>query len=256
MSILKGLSDRMERLGSLVQFAFKAARTLVSSRPDLREWIRQGYLLGNRSLGLVAVTAFIVGLVLTVQSRPTLAMFGAEGWLPSMVAISIIKEIGPVITALVCAGKIGSGIGAEVASMKVSEQIDAMDVSGINPHAYIVVPRMMAATLVVPVLVLLGDAASIVGSYVGMVMTAPIDPSLFITQAFENLEFSDLLPAVAKTVVFGLYIGLIGTHCGFESEPGPSGVAKATNRSVVTGIFGVFLIDLFFVNLTNLIFGS
>ena len=251
-----GLSGRMERLGSFARFSMKAGRTLFTSAPDFREWIRQGYLLGNRSLGLVAVTAFIVGLVLTVQSRPTLAMFGAEGWLPSMVAISIIKEIGPVITALVCIGKIGSGIGAEVASMKVSEQIDAMEVSGINSHAYIVIPKVMATTLVIPLLVLLGDTASILGSYVGMVLTAPIDPTLFLTQAFENMEYSDLLPAVAKTVVFGLYIGLIGTHCGFDAEPGPAGVAKATNRAVVQGIFGVFLIDLFFVNLTNFLFRS
>lgn len=256
MSIIEGLSERMARFGSLVRFSLEAGRTLLTSPPDLREWLRQGYLLGNRSFGLVAVTAFIVGLVLTVQSRPTLAMFGAEGWLPSMVAISIIKEIGPVITALVCCGKIGSGIGAEVASMKVSEQIDAMAVSGINPHSYIVVPRVVAATVVIPILVLLGDAASILGSYVGMALKAPIDPTLFLTHAFENMEYGDLLPAVAKTVVFGLYIGLIGNHCGFEAEPGPAGVAKATNRAVVAGIFGIFLIDLFFVNLTNLLFGS
>lgn len=246
----------MERFGGFLRFSALAGRTLLGSAPDFREWIRQGYLLGNLSLGLVLVTAFIVGMVLTVQTRPTLAMFGAEGWLPSMVAVSIIKEIGPVITALVCTGKIGSGIGAEVASMKVSEQIDAMTVSGINPHAYIVVPRVMATAMAVPILVLIGDAASLAGSYIGLALSTPMDPTLFLTRAFENLEYSDLLPAVIKTVVFGLYIGLVGAHCGFEAEPGPAGVAKATNRSVVQGILGVFLIDLFFVNVTNILYGS
>lgn len=256
MKVLANLYDRMEGFGKFLQFSMEAGRTLFTSRPDLREWIRQGYLLGNRTVGLVALTAFIVGLVLTVQTRPTLALFGAEGWLPSMVAVSIIKEIGPVITALVCSGRIGSGIGAEVASMKVSEQIDAMSVSGINPHTYIVIPRVAATTLVIPLLVLFGDAASLLGSYVGMALHGPMDPFLFLTHAFEYLEYSDLLPAVAKTVVFGLCIGLIGTQCGFEAEPGPEGVAKATNRSVVQGILGVFLIDLFFVNVTNLMFGN
>jgi phospholipid/cholesterol/gamma-HCH transport system permease protein len=218
--------------------------------------VRQGYLLGNRSFWLVAVTAFIVGLVLTVQSRPTLALFGAEGWLPSMVTISIIKEIGPVIAALVCAGRIGSGIGAEVASMKVSEQLDAMEVSGISPQACVVVPRVAATTLVIPVLVLLGDAAALLGAYVGMILASPMDPGLFLTHAFENLSYSDLLPAVAKTFAFGLYIGLAGAHCGFNAEPGPAGVAKATNQAVVAGIFGVFILDLLAVTLTNLFFGT
>jgi len=252
----EGISGRMERLGRLVRFAGRTASALFNARPDLSEWIRQGYLLGNRSFGLVAVTAFIVGLVLTVQSRPTLALFGAENWLPSMVALSIFKEIGPVITALVCAGRIGSGIGAEVASMKVSEQLDAMEVSGISALNCVAVPRVAATTLVIPVLVLLGDAAALLGSWVGMAISSPMAPSLFLTHAFENLAYSDLLPAVAKTVAFGLYIGLCAAHCGFEAEPGPAGVAKATNRAVVQGIFGVFLIDLAAVNLSTLVFGS
>jgi len=256
LNLFEGLPGRMERFGSLVRFFLSSGRALFRSRPDVGEWVRQGYLLGNRSFGLVAVTAFIVGLVLTVQSRPTLALFGAERWLPSMVAISIIKEIGPVIAALVCAGRIGSGIGAEVASMKVSEQLDAMEVSGISALACVVVPRVVATTLVIPVLVLLGDAAALLGSYVGMILASPMDPGLFLTRAFENLTYSNLLPAVAKTFAFGLYIGLAGAHCGFEAEPGPAGVAKATNRAVVAGIFGVFLIDLVAVNLTNLFFGS
>jgi len=250
-----GINGKLERFGNLVRFSLEAGRTLFTTAPDFREWIRQGFALGNGSAGLVALTSFIVGIVLTIQTRPTLARVGVEGWLPSMVTLAIIKEIGPVITALVCCGKIGSGLGAEVASMKVSEQIDAMAVSGINPHSYIVVPRVAATALAVPTLVVLGAGASILGAYLGMRLTTPISPMLFLTRAFQNLGFSDLLPSVAKSVVFGLAIGLIGTHCGFEAEPGPAGVAKATNRAVVQGILGVFIIDLFFVNLTSLFFG-
>ena len=134
---------------------------------QINEFIRQCYAVGFLSLPLVTITGFIMGLVLTIQSRPTMVQFGAESWLPSMVSLSLIREIAPVITALICAGKIASGIGAELGSMKVTEQIDAMEVSAVNPYSYLVVTRILATTLMVPLLVLYADLVGILGGYIG-----------------------------------------------------------------------------------------
>src|SRR5271154_849416 len=133
-------------------FAWRFLKEVFKPPYEFKELVKQSYLIGYKSFPLVAITGFIMGLVLTIQSRPTLAEFGAESWLPAMVAVSIIREIGPVITALIFAGKVGSGIGAELASMKVTEQIDSMEVSGINPFKYIVVTRVVATSLMLPLL--------------------------------------------------------------------------------------------------------
>ena len=126
-----------------------------------------------------------MGLVLTIQSRPTLAEFGAESWLPAMVGVSIVREIGPVITALICAGKVGSSIGAELASMKVTEQIDAMEVSGINPFKYIVVTRVLATTLMIPLLVIFSDAIALFGSYLAVNIKGDVTFTLFFAKVFD-----------------------------------------------------------------------
>src|SRR5436189_5325914 len=133
------LTNTLSEAGKFTIFIARFFKEVIKPPYELKEFLRQCYTIGYKSMPLVAITGFIMGLVLTIQSRPTLAEFGAELWLPGMVALSIIREIGPVITALIFAGKVGSGIGAELASMKVTEQIDAMEVSGMNPFKYIVV---------------------------------------------------------------------------------------------------------------------
>lgn len=144
--------------GTVTLFTLRFFKEVLTPPFEIKEFIRQCYVIGYKSLPLVGITGFIMGLVLTLQSRPTLAEFGAESWLPGMVALSLIREIAPVITALICAGKVASGIGAELGSMKVTEQIDAMEVSGINPYKYLVVTRVLATTLMIPVLVVFADA--------------------------------------------------------------------------------------------------
>ena len=150
-------------IGDISFFALRYFREVFTAPFEFKELIRQCYNIGNRSLLLVGVTGFILGLVFTLQSRPTLMEFGAESWMPSMVGISIVREIGPVITALICAGRIGSGIGAELGSMRVTEQIDAMEVSGTNPFKYLVITRITAATLMLPLLIIFGDAIALLG---------------------------------------------------------------------------------------------
>jgi phospholipid/cholesterol/gamma-HCH transport system permease protein len=193
-----------------------------------------------------------MGLVLTIQSRPTLAKFGADSWLPAMVAVSIIREIGPAITALIFAGKVGSGIGAELASMNVTEQIDAMQVSGTNPYKYLVVTRVLSATLMLPLLVVFADAIGLLGSYVGCNLKGNVSVQLFFSQIFQSLEFNDLIPAFIKTFFFGFAIGLIGSYKGYNSHEGTEGVGKAANSAVVFGSLMVFIIDMIAVQITSL----
>src|SRR6187431_3375089 len=139
-------------------------------------------MIGYKSLPLVGITGFIMGLVLTLQSRPTLAEFGAESWLPGMVALSLIREIAPVITALICAGKVASGIGAELGSMKVTEQIDAMEVSAINPYKYLVVTRIMATTIMIPILVIYADFIGVLGGFAGINIHGDVNMVRYFSQ--------------------------------------------------------------------------
>lgn len=182
VSILPGgMRDFLAEAGEVSRFVSRFFREVWSPPYELKEILRQSYEIGYRSLPLVGLTAFIIGLVLTLQSRPTLARFGAESWLPAMVGISIIREIGPVIIALVCAGKIGSSIGAELGSMKVTEQIDAMEVSGTNPFKYIVVSRILSTTFMIPILVIIGDAIALLGSYLSVKITGAVSVTLFFS---------------------------------------------------------------------------
>ena len=169
--------------------------------------MRQCFQIGYKTLPLISVTGLIIGLVLTIQSRPVLASFGAVSWLPGMVTLSIIREMGPVLTALICAGKVGSGMGAELGSMKVSEQIDAMEVSSVNPIRFLVVTRVLAATLMIPILVLYADALGILGSWAGVNIKGSVTFTLFFSQALKFVGFMDLIPAVIKTFFFGAVIG-------------------------------------------------
>lgn len=246
---LKGFFIEVTRL---TLFSGRFFREVVRPPYEFKEFLKQSYLIGYRSFPLVAITGFIMGLVLTIQSRPTLAEFGAESWLPAMVAISIIREIGPVITALIFAGKVGSGIGAELASMKVTEQIDAMEVSGINPFKYIVVTKVLAACLMLPALVIVADAISLYGAYVGVNLKGDVSFHLFFLNVFEKLSFSDIFPSMLKTFFFGFAIGLIGCYQGYSSNEGTEGVGKAANASVVLGSLLVFIIDMMAVQITSL----
>jgi phospholipid/cholesterol/gamma-HCH transport system permease protein len=240
-------------VASLTIFTLRFFKEAVKPPYEFNELMKQSFLIGYKSFPLVAITGFIIGLVLTIQSRPTLAKFGSESLLPAMVAVSIIREIGPVITALIFAGKVGSGIGAELGSMNVTEQIDAMQVSDNNPFKYLVVTRILSATFMLPLLVILADGVGLLGSFVGVNIKGDVSIYLFFSQIFQSLEFSDLLPAVIKTFFFGFAIGLIGTYKGYYSNKGTEGVGKAANSAVVFGSLMVFIIDMIAVQITSVL---
>jgi phospholipid/cholesterol/gamma-HCH transport system permease protein len=235
------------------RFTIRFFKEAFRPRYEFAELLRQSYYIGYKSLSLVAITAFIMGLVITIQSRPTLVEFGAEAWLPKMVSVSLIREIVPVITALICAGKIGSGIGAELGSMKVTEQIDAMEVSGTNPFKYLVVTRVMATVLTIPLLVVMADAVSLYGGYLGTNIHGVVSWDLFWSQVFDTLTYSDLIPSIAKTFFFGFAIGIIGCYKGYNSNKGTEGVGRSANSAVVVSSLLVFILDLLAVQIIDLL---
>jgi phospholipid/cholesterol/gamma-HCH transport system permease protein len=240
-------------LANIFLFTFDTMRETFSRDFEFREFMRQCFQIGNKSLPLVSITGIIMGVVLTIQSRPALVTFGAVGMLPGMVAISIVREMGPVITALICAGKIGSGMGAELGSMKVTEQIDAMEVSSTNPMRFLVVPRILAATLMIPLLILYADAVAIFGSWAGANIKGDVSFILFFSQAFGHVEFIDFLPAVVKSFFFGGVIGLIGCYKGYSAGRGTESVGAAANSAVVLASLLVIVVDMIAVQITDLL---
>ncbi|CAM3550462.1 ABC transporter permease protein [Flavobacterium saliperosum S13] len=254
LKISESFQSFLSEVGDLSYFAGRFFKEVFKRPFEFKEFLRQCYNMGNRSLLLVAVTGFIIGLVFTLQSRPTLQEFGAVSWMPSMVSISIIREIGPIITALICAGRIGSGIGAELGSMRVTEQIDAMEVSGTNPFKYLVVTRILATTFMLPVLVIIGDAIAVYGSYLVENLKGNVSFQLYFNQVFEALEFGDLMPATIKSFFFGFAIGLVGCYKGYYCTKGTAGVGLAANSAVVYTSMLLFIIDFVAVFVTDIFY--
>jgi len=236
------------------EFSVRYMREVFKPPYELDETLKQFFLVGNKSLGLVSLTGVIIGFVLALQSVPTLSKFGAESLIPSMISIAIVREIGPVITGLICAGKIGSGMGAELGSMNVTEQIDAMEVSATNPFKYLVVTRVTATTLMIPLLIVYADAIALLGGYAAMRLHGEETLELYFSKAFSSLSFTDVLPATAKTFLFGFVIGIVGCYEGYNCERGTESVGRAANVSVVIASLLVIIIDALAVQVTNILF--
>lgn len=243
----------LEEIGHLARFTGRFFQEVFRPRYELSELVHQCFVIGYKSLSLVGLTAFIMGLVLTMQLRPSMVHYGVESQIPAMVGIAIIREIGPVITALIFAGKIGSSIGAELGSMRVTEQIDAMEVSGTNPFKYLVVTRTVASTLMLPVLVVLADGISLYGSYLGVNIYEVFSFNLFLTQVMDNLDYYDAVPAFIKTFFFGFAVGIVGCFKGYYSTKGTEGVGRSANSAVVMSSVLIFILDLLAVQITELV---
>jgi len=215
------------------------------------EVINQCFEIGLRALPLITLTGFIIGIVFTKQSRPSLEDFGATSWLPSLIGIAIVKAMGPLVTALICAGKVGSGIGAELGSMKVTEQIDAMEVSAINPFKYLVVTRVTAAMITIPILSFYCIVVGLLGSFLNVHSEEASSFHIFITNSFSSIHFIDFFTSVIKSVVFGFTIGIVGTYKGFYATQGTRGVGKAANQAVVVAMFLIFMEEMLIVQIAN-----
>ncbi|RKD20294.1 ABC transporter permease [Pelobium manganitolerans] len=233
-------------------FILKFFKEAFTAPFEGREVLRQCYQVGYRSLALISLTGFITGIVFTKQSRPSLAEFGATSWLPSLVGIAMLRTLAPLLTALISAGKVGSSIGAELGSMKVTEQIDAMEVSATNPFSYLVVTRVLATSITIPILTFYTAFVALLGAFVNVSTNESTSFSAFVQSFLESITFLDITASTIKAIVFGFTIGMVGCYQGFHSSKGTEGVGKAANSAVVVGMFLVFIEEVIATQITFL----
>lgn len=249
--ISKGIDQFFLDIHSTFKFIIRFFKEAIRPPYEFQEIVRQCYYIGFKSLSLITLTGFITGLVFTKQSRPSLAEFGATSWLPSLVAIAIIKALAPLVTALIAAGRVGSNMGAELGSMKVTEQIDAMEVSAINPFKFLVVTRIIACTLMLPVLMMYAGFIGMLGSYIDVHSNELTSFAAFFEKAFEKISFLDIWSSIAKSVTYGFTIGVVGCYKGYNASQGTEGVGKAANTSVVLSMFLIFIEEVLIVQIAN-----
>lgn len=249
----KSVQNVLIETWGIYNFSARFFKEVFKPPYNLNEMIKQFFQIGNKSLGLVGITGFIIGFVLALQAIPTLQPFGATSLIPSMVGLGIILEIGPVITGLICAGKIGSSIGAELGSMKVTEQIDAMEVSASNPFNFLVITRVVATTLMIPLLIIYADVIALLGGFLAMNIVSDVSLGLYFSQVFDALDIGSLIGPVVKTFFFGFTIGIVGCYKGYNADKGTESVGIAANTSVVISSLMVIIWDMIAVQITNII---
>lgn len=260
---LAGTAERMGRgvlrqAEAAGQFTFFAARVLTRMHAApryIREVIKQMYVIGVESLVLVSVVVFAAGLVLAMQTVGVLARFGAKDFVAVVVGLSIVRELGPVLTALMVAGRAGSGISAEIGSMRVTRQIDALTVSAVDPVQYLVVTRVAACILVLPLLTGIANSLGLFGGFLVGVLQEGIGPSYYASKTLEYMGFADYVPGLLKAAVFGLIIALVACYHGFYAEGGTEGVGRATTSAVMSTCLLVMVADVILTRVLILVFG-
>jgi phospholipid/cholesterol/gamma-HCH transport system permease protein len=245
-----------EWFGELGLFCMRLARTILAPPYEGSEFVRQMDAVGSMSLPLVALAGAATGVVMSLQTRNSLTRFGAKSMLPTVIVFSLIKETGPVITGLVMSGRVGAGIGAELGSMKVTEQIDAMEASAVDPFKYLVATRVLACMLMLPLLTLAADFCGILMGWIADTLSQPVSLRLFITNGFKDAAFSDFLPPTLKTAVFGLIIGVVACFQGMRTKGGTEGVGRAATSSVVLSSLFIILADVLLVRLILVLYPS
>ena len=243
-----------EWFGQIGAFCARLLRAAVQRPYEWRELLRQCDAIGSLSLPLVALAGAATGVVLSMETRDSLIRFGAKSMLPAVIVFSVLKESGPIITGLVVSGRVGAGIGAELGAMKVTEQIDAMEVSGVDPFRYLVATRVLACILMLPLLTLAADFFGVLMGWIANTLQEPISMQLFFQNGFKHVDFGDFLPSTFKTAVFGLIIGVVACFEGMRTKGGTEGVGRSTTRSVVLASLFVILADVLLVRFILAVF--
>jgi phospholipid/cholesterol/gamma-HCH transport system permease protein len=241
------LNSFLEWFGDLGLFAWQVMRAAVRRPFEGRELLRQFDELGSKSLPVVALAGAAIGFVLSLESRSSLVRFGAKSMLPAALVYSIIHETGPIVTGLVVCGRVGAGIGAELGSMKVTEQIDAIEASGVNPYKFLAFTRIVACILVLPLLTLAADFFGVLFGWIAETLVEPVSFLRFVNQGFVGAGFNDFLAPTFRTAIFGLIIGTIGCFQGMRTQGGTAGVGLSATSSVVLSSLFVILADVFLV---------
>jgi phospholipid/cholesterol/gamma-HCH transport system permease protein len=243
-----------EWFGELGIFFWQVLRAAATPPFEFREFIHQLDEVGSKSLPLVALAGAAVGVVLSLEARYSLTRFGAKSLLPAAIVFSVIHETGPIITGLVVSGRVGAGIGAELASMKVTEQTDAIEASAVNPYRLLAATRILACIFMLPLLTLAGDACGVFMGWVTQALAEPLSFHQFINAGFKGADFNDFLPPTFKTAVFGLIIGLVASFQGMRTQGGAEGVGRAATSSVVLSSLMVILADVVLVKFILIFF--
>jgi phospholipid/cholesterol/gamma-HCH transport system permease protein len=248
------INSVLEWFGELGMFVWQVLRSTFRRPFEGLELLRQLDEVGSKSLPMVAMAGAAIGAVLALESRHSLVRFGAKSMLPAAVIFSIIHETGPVITGLVVCGRVGAGIGAELGSMKVTEQIDAIEASGVNAYKLLAFTRIVACILVLPLLTLAADFCGIITGWIANTAAEPIAFHKFIHAGFAGTGFSDFLAPTFRTMVFGLIIGVIACFQGMRSQGGTEGVGRSATSAVVLSSLFVMLADVILVKLILVFF--
>jgi phospholipid/cholesterol/gamma-HCH transport system permease protein len=248
------IGEFLEWFGDLGIFFWQVVRAAVTPPFEFRELFRQLDEIGSKSLPLVALAGAATGIVLSMEARYSLTRFGAKSLLPAAIVFSIVHETGPIITGLVVSGRVGAGIGAELASMKVTEQIDAIEASAVNPCRLLAATRILACILMLPLLTLAADASGLIMGWAAQAVVEPLSLHQFISSGFKGAGFNDFLPPTFKTMVFGLIIGLIACFQGMRTQGGAAGVGRAATSSVVLSSLFVILADVVLVKIILIFF--
>ena len=245
-----------EWFGDLGIFCMRFLRACFSPPYEFRELLRQCDEIGSKSLPLIALAGAATGVVMSLQTRDSLVRFGAKSFLPAVIVFSLVKESGPVITGLMVSGRIGAGIGAQLGSMRVTEQIDAMEASAVDPYRFLVATRVLACIVMLPLLTLAADFCGILMGWVANTLSEPISLRLFLENGFKNMLFTDFIPPTFKTMVFGFIIGIIACFQGMRTTGGTEGVGRSATSSVVLSSLFVVLADVILVRLIITVWGA
>ncbi len=239
----------LQEVGSVALMTARVGRAIVRRPFELREIVHQMEEIGIRSVGIAAVTATFTGMVMCLQSLVSLSKFGARDLVGTAMAVAIARELGPVLTALMVGGRVGAGMAAEVGSMAVTEQLDAIRALGADPMKKVVLPRVVAAMIVLPLLTILADVLGFLGAGVIANVEAGVEYSHFITSGIQQLKISDFMSGIGKTVVFGYLIAILGCHHGFWTTGGTEGVGRSTTRTVVVTSTAILIADFLLTKL-------
>jgi phospholipid/cholesterol/gamma-HCH transport system permease protein len=246
-AIWNPLNSLLEWFGARGMFIWHVMRSTFRRSFEGLRLLRQLDEVGSKSLPMVAMAGAAIGAVLALESRHSLVQFGAKSMLPAAVVFSIIQETGPVITGLVVCGRVGAGIGAELLSMKVTEQIDAIEASGVNPYKLLAFTRIVACILMLPLLTLAADFCGIITGWIANTLAKPIAFHKFIHVGLAGTGFSDFLAPTFRTLIFGLIIGVIASFQGMRSQGGTEGVGRSATSGVVLSSLFVMLADVILV---------
>ena len=241
-------------IGSVSQFGLRAIREIFLPPYEPREVIRHVFEIGWRSVPLVAAAGLSLGVVLSMHTRASLERFGAEAMIPAGLAIALFRETGPLVTALLVAGRVGAGIGAELGAMKVTEQIDALEAAAVDSFKFLAVTRILACIVALPLLTTITDFCGIVGGYVAEATVSGMSWPLYFNRAFSLVEFRDFIPPTLKTMVFGSIIGTVGCYLGTTATQGTEGVGRASTRSVVLSSILIIVTNVVLVRLIFFLF--